>query len=82
MYLARVSANGQITIPIEIRRALGLNAGSKALFTQNEAGDYVIRNSSTLLQGKEPFHYVSGDSTVKAGKVAEPSDSIYSMHHH
>ncbi|MDR1487091.1 MAG: AbrB/MazE/SpoVT family DNA-binding domain-containing protein, partial [Deltaproteobacteria bacterium] len=32
MNLARVSANGQITVPVEIRRALRLKEGDKVLF--------------------------------------------------
>jgi toxin-antitoxin system, antitoxin component, abrB famil len=32
MNLAKISANGQITIPIEIRKHLGLKSGDKILF--------------------------------------------------
>ena len=32
MNLAKLSANGQITVPVEIRRALGLKEGDKVLF--------------------------------------------------
>ena len=46
MNLAKLSANGQITVPIEIRRSLDLKAGDKILFFQNESGDYVLRNAS------------------------------------
>lgn len=46
MNLAKVSANGQITIPIEIRRLLGVKSGDKILFFQNPNGDIVINNAS------------------------------------
>ena len=32
MNLAKISANGQIIVPVEIRRQLGLKSGDKILF--------------------------------------------------
>ncbi len=46
MNLAKVSANGQVTVPIEIRRQLGLKEGDKILFFTNKNGDVVIDNAS------------------------------------
>lgn len=46
MNLAKVSANGQITVPAEIRRLLGLRSGDKILFFQNPDGEVVINNAS------------------------------------
>ncbi|MBQ3791823.1 MAG: AbrB/MazE/SpoVT family DNA-binding domain-containing protein, partial [Clostridia bacterium] len=46
MNLAKVSKNGQITVPVEIRRLLGLRTGDKILFRLNDAGDIVITNAS------------------------------------
>ena len=46
MNLARMSSNGQITVPVEIRRQLSLNAGDKILFFQNKNGEIVISNAS------------------------------------
>lgn len=46
MNLAKISANGQITVPVEIRRLLGLKAGDKILFFQKPNGDVVINNAS------------------------------------
>lgn len=46
MNLAKISANGQITVPAEIRRKLGLKAGDKILFLQNQNGEIVISNAS------------------------------------
>ena len=48
MNLARVSANGQITVPVEIRRLLKLKEGDKVLFLQKENGEVVVNNSSLL----------------------------------
>lgn len=46
MNLAKISSNGQITVPVEIRRLLGLKSGDKVLFFQNKDGDIVINNAS------------------------------------
>lgn len=46
MNLAKVSANGQITVPAEIRKILGVRSGDKILFIRNVHGDIVIRNAS------------------------------------
>ncbi|MCD7769411.1 MAG: AbrB/MazE/SpoVT family DNA-binding domain-containing protein [Oscillospiraceae bacterium] len=47
MNLAKVSANGQITVPVEIRRLLGLRSGDKVLFFQKPDGDIVMTNASS-----------------------------------
>ena len=46
MNLAKISANGQITVPVEIRRLFGLKAGDKILFFQKPNGEVVINNAS------------------------------------
>ena len=46
MNLAKISPNGQVTVPVEVRRLLGLKAGDKILFFQNEEGAVVINNAS------------------------------------
>lgn len=47
MNLAKISANGQITVPAEIRRLLGLKSGDKILFFQKPDGEVVINNASS-----------------------------------
>lgn len=46
MNLAKISANGQITVPVEIRRLLGLKSGDKILFFQKQNGEVVVSNAS------------------------------------
>ena len=46
MNLVRLSANGQITVPAEIRRLLGLKSGDKILLYQNQSGEVVLNNAS------------------------------------
>lgn len=47
MNLAKISANGQITVPAEVRRLLGLKSGDKILFFQKPDGEIVVNNAST-----------------------------------
>ena len=48
MNLARVSSNGQITVPIEIRRKLNVKEGDKVIFLENADGDIILKNSSAI----------------------------------
>ncbi|HKM38712.1 MAG TPA: AbrB/MazE/SpoVT family DNA-binding domain-containing protein [bacterium] len=47
MNLARVSSNGQITVPVEIRRLLKIEPGDKILFLRKPNGEVVISNASS-----------------------------------
>jgi len=46
MNLVRLSANGQITVPAEIRKLLDLKSGDKILLYQNNSGEVVLNNAS------------------------------------
>jgi len=52
MNLAKVSTNGQITVPVEIRRALKLREGDKMLFFRKENGEIVVNNTSLVAIGE------------------------------
>ena len=45
MELAKVTSKGQITIPVDIRRKLGVKEGDKILFVE-EQGRIIMMNSS------------------------------------
>ena len=62
--LAKVTTKGQITIPREVRKKLGVKAGDKVLFIE-EAGKIVIMNSS-MAALKEIQNEFAG-AAVKAG---------------
>ena len=48
MNLARVSSNGQITVPAEIRRKLNIKEGDKIMFLERPNGEIVLQNSSAV----------------------------------
>ena len=47
MNLARITTKGQITIPIEIRRKLGVKDGDKVIFIEQD-GKVLIENSAKV----------------------------------
>jgi len=50
MELAKVTSKGQITIPINIRRKLGIKEGSKVLFMEEAGKIYLLNSSMEALQ--------------------------------
>lgn len=66
MNLAKISANGQITVPAEIRRLLGLKSGDKILFYQKPDGEVVINNASAqaLYKAQKAFDGVAEQMEV------------------
>jgi AbrB family looped-hinge helix DNA binding protein len=65
--LAKVSANGQITVPIEIRRRLKLKEGDKILFIERENGEIVINNASAtaILKSQKAFEGVAEKADIQ-----------------
>ena len=58
MSLATVTPTGQITVPLDVRRLLGLKSGDKVLFFQKQDGDIVIQNASAqaIQKAQTAFH--------------------------
>jgi len=52
MDTAKVTTNGQVTIPADFRRLLNIKPGNKVLFFQRENGDVVIENASLVERAK------------------------------
>lgn len=67
MNLAKISANGQITVPIEIRRLLNLKSGDKILFFQNPNGEIVVNNASAqaIYKAQQAFRGVAEQLDVQ-----------------
>ena len=60
MELAKVTSKGQITIPVEIRRKLGVKTGDKILFVED--GDKVVIINATLAALKEAQRQFAGEA--------------------
>lgn len=68
MNLAKISANGQITLPIEIRRLLGLKSGDKVLFLRKQDGEIVLSNASAqaIRKGQAAFANAAEDMGISS----------------
>ena len=66
MELAKVTSKGQITIPVAIRKALGVKDGDKVMFIEQE-GKVVMMNASldALLEAQRAFSGVADDLGLK-----------------
>ncbi len=47
MELAKITSKGQITLPVRIRRALGLKEGGKVAFVEVD-GQFILANPTEL----------------------------------
>jgi antitoxin PrlF len=64
MTTAKVTSKGQITIPIEVRQRLGIDAGDRIEFVEMAGGEFAIKPAVVdvrSLRGmlKKPAHPVS-----------------------
>ena len=50
MEVAKITSKGQITIPIQIRKLLGVKEGDKVLFVENEGRVMMMNSSMEALQ--------------------------------
>lgn len=50
MELAKVTSKGQVTIPIEIRKKLGVKNGDKVLFVEESGRIYMMNSSMNALR--------------------------------
>jgi len=60
MELAKVTSKGQITIPAEIRRKMGLKTGDKVLFVED--GEKVIMINATMEAFREAQAAFAGEA--------------------
>jgi AbrB family looped-hinge helix DNA binding protein len=68
MNLAKVSANGQVTVPIEIRKKLDLKEGDKIIFFDRGNGEVVINNASAtaIINAQKAFQGAAKDFGVNS----------------
>ena len=75
MDVATISANGQITVPADVRKRLQLGPGDKIVFIENEYGDIVVVRpaAAALLDAQRAFR----GSAEAAGFESEDDVDAY-----
>ncbi len=68
MEVAKVTSNGQITIPSDIRRRLNIKDGDKVLFMESDAGVLMFNSSMVALR---QFQKDMEGEAEKAGLITE-----------
>lgn len=66
--MPRVTAKGQVTIPKEIRDALGIEPGDEVAFEASDDGYVIRKETPTTDEGEDPFEKhrgrASGDGSM------------------
>ncbi len=73
MTLAKVTSKGQVTIPLEIRQKLGLEAGSRIDFVLTGGGRVIVEPVHSSLKSLDG---VFRDARRKPVSLAEMQDAI------
>jgi len=66
MDIATISANGQITLPVDVRKRLQLGPGDKVVFVENEQGDTVVVRPAVaaLLEAQRAFRGAAAEADL------------------
>lgn len=63
--MPRVTTKGQVTIPKEIRDALGIEPGDEVAFEKVESGYELRKQAPTTEDGEDPFETYRGSADVE-----------------
>jgi len=67
--MPRVTTKGQVTIPEEIREALGIGLGDEIAFEEAENGYRIRKEAPTTVEGTDPFEKYRGSAEVDASST-------------
>ncbi len=73
---ATVTAKGQITIPVEIRNAMGLEPGSKVVFFESGDGAFILRRMGSI----EDLYGCLAGVGFEVPKTNEEIDDLIAKH--
>jgi AbrB family looped-hinge helix DNA binding protein len=72
MATAAVTSKGQITIPIEVRKKLGIKAGDRVRFVEGEHGEIILKPKTGSIKDLEGCVHWTG----KPVTIEEMNDTI------
>jgi AbrB family looped-hinge helix DNA binding protein len=72
MTTAAVTSKGQITIPAEVRKKLGLKPGDRVRFIEGENGEYIFRPKTGSIMTLKGFLQWTG----KPATIEEMNETI------
>ncbi|MBX0286586.1 AbrB/MazE/SpoVT family DNA-binding domain-containing protein [Haloarcula salinisoli] len=64
--MPRVTTKGQVTIPKEVREALGIEPGDEVTFEEGEDGYTIRKEAPTTASGADPFEKYRGSAETDA----------------
>ena len=66
MASAAITSKGQITIPIEVRKKLGLKPGDRVRFVEGENGEFILKpKTGSLMDLKGMFKWSGKPVTIE-----------------
>jgi antitoxin PrlF len=66
MSTAAVTSKGQITIPAEVRKKLGLKAGDRVRFIEGENGEYIFKpKTGSIMDLEGCVHWTGKPVTIE-----------------
>jgi AbrB family looped-hinge helix DNA binding protein len=71
MASAKVTSKGQITIPVEVRKSLGLRAGDRVDFGETDKGKVVMTAANRSVRELEGILYRKGRKPVTIEEMNE-----------
>jgi AbrB family looped-hinge helix DNA binding protein len=64
--MPRVTTKGQVTIPKDVREALGIEPGDEVEFERTESGCEIRKEEPTASDGSDPFEKYRGSADIEA----------------
>lgn len=60
--MPRVTANGQVTIPKNVRDTIGIEPGDDVVFVETESGYTIQKTEPSTADGSDPFEMYRGSA--------------------
>ena len=69
-HLAKITSKGQMTLPVEVRRALGVGTGDFVRIEKSESGEFTLKSASRAADLAGIIRYTGPPLTVEEIRAA------------